>query len=65
MWSIILAVAFLLFVAVVTWLSYSLGRTKTENPKAAGVVGFFLALIPPVGLIYLAILVLKEEVTTV
>lgn len=65
MWVIIFSLLFLLFVSTVTWLSYYLGRTKTENPIATSVIGFLLSFIPPIGLIYLIILTLKEEVTTV
>ena len=65
MWAVILTILFVFFVSVVTWLSYYLGQTKTENPKVSGVIGFFLSFIPPLGLIYLVILTLKEEVTTV
>ena len=65
MWAVILAILFLMFVATVTWLSYYLGTTKTENPITSAVIGFLLSLIPPLGLIYLVILSLKEEVTTV
>ncbi|MBU3004707.1 hypothetical protein [Paraglaciecola arctica] len=65
MWTIIIAITSLLFIATVTWLSYYLGRTKTDNPMAAGVVGFLVSFVPPVALIYLVILSLKEEVGTV
>jgi len=65
MWIIILSILFILFVSTVTWLSYSLGFTKTENPIKSGVIGFLLSFLPPIGLIYLIILSLKEEVTTV
>lgn len=65
MWMIIIAVMCLLFVSTVTWLSYYLGRTKTENPVASGVIGFLLSFLPPFGLIYLIILSLKDEVATV
>jgi len=65
MWIMILAIVFLFFISTVTWLSYYLGRTKTENPIASGVIGFFLSFIPPIGLIYLVILSLKDEVSTV
>jgi hypothetical protein len=65
MWVTILTLIFIFFVSTVTWLSYYLGCTKTENPVISGVIGFFLSLVPPLGLIYLIILSLKEEVTTV
>ena len=65
MWVIMIAVMCLLFVSTVTWLSYYLGGTKTENPVASGVIGFLLSFVPPLGLIYLIILSLKDEVATV
>ncbi|MEP1446215.1 MAG: hypothetical protein ABJK37_08910 [Paraglaciecola sp.] len=65
MWTIIIALTSLLFVLTVTWLSYYLGRTKTENPIAAGVVGFLVSFVPPIALVYLVVLSLKEEVATV
>jgi len=65
MWSVLLLVFFVLFISVVTWLSYFLGQTKTENAKVSGIIGFLLSFIPPLGLIYLVILSLKDEVSTV
>lgn len=65
MWTLIVVVLCLLFVLTVTWLSYSLGRRKTKNPLASGVVGFLLSLVPPLGLIYLMMLFLKDEVPTI
>lgn len=65
MWIVILVVMAISFVSTVTWLSYYLGKTKTENPVVSGVIGFFTSLVPPVGLIYLVILSLKQEVDTV
>ena len=54
-----------LFIAVVAWLSFYLGRTKTENPKVAAMIGGMLAFIPPLALVYLAMLTLKADVDTV
>jgi hypothetical protein len=65
MWIIMIAIMCLLFVSTVTWLSYYLGCSKTENPVASGVIGFLLSFVPPLGLIYLIILSLKDEVATV
>lgn len=65
MWVILIVIMCIFFVSTVTWLSYYLGRTKTENPIASGVTGFVLSFVPPLGLIYLVILSLKDEVTTV
>lgn len=65
MFSLILISAYLGFLVLATWLSYFLGQSKTENPRVAALIGFLLALFPPFGLIYLAILALKEDVGTV
>ncbi|WP_194757449.1 hypothetical protein [Aliidiomarina indica] len=42
-------------------VSYYLGRKKTKQPMLTGVLGFFLGLIPILGLIYLIVLVRKPE----
>ncbi|WP_337879321.1 hypothetical protein [Rheinheimera sp.] len=42
-------------------LSYVLARGKTDNPLAAAVLGGVLGLIPPLGLLYLAALLLKQQ----
>ncbi|UYI49223.1 hypothetical protein OFO16_22925 [Vibrio natriegens] len=42
-------------------LSYYLGRRKTSTPMISALVGVLLALIPPLGLIYLAFLTLKSD----
>lgn len=42
-------------------LSYKLGVNKTENPKRAAIIGFLLAFLPPLALIYLVILLLKND----
>ena len=65
MFSLILFVLGITFVVSVTAISYKLGQTKTENAKLAGIIGFLLSFLPPLALIYLAILVFKEEVGTV
>jgi Na+-driven multidrug efflux pump len=47
--------------AAVTFASYRLGESKTENPKKAALLGFALSFLPPLALVYLVILFLKEE----
>ncbi|MDX1705672.1 hypothetical protein [Pseudidiomarina sp.] len=54
---------FLIIAVIFGLLSYYLGRRKTTNPVIAGVIGFILSLIPLFGVIYLAILVLKRDVS--
>ena len=47
---------------VIGILSYYLGKRKTNTPKIATLIGVLLSLIPPLGLIYLAALVLKKDI---
>lgn len=63
--SIILPILAISFLGTMTWLSYKLGETKTDNPKAAAITGFCLSFIPPFVLIYLVILMLKPDVDIV
>jgi hypothetical protein len=42
--------------------SYYLARRKTNHPIFAAIIGGGFALIPPLGLIYLAFLVFKKDV---
>lgn len=43
-------------------LSFYLGKRKTQTPILATVIGVILAFIPPLALIYLAALVLKNDI---
>lgn len=45
-------------------LGYYLGKRKTQSPILTSVVAFFSALIPPIALIFLIALVLKNDVKT-
>lgn len=65
MFSILLTIIFLLFVFTVTWCSYKLGKTKTENPRVAAVIGAISAFFPPLAIIYLVVLLLKEDAAIV
>lgn len=47
---------------VIGALSYYLAKRKTSTPKIATFIGVLLAFIPPLGLIYIAILVLKNDI---
>lgn len=51
----------LIYITCVTVLSYKLGINKTENAKRAGIIGFLLSFIPPLALIYIAVLLLKQD----
>jgi len=49
-------------IVVVGFLSFYLGKRKTNSPKIVTLIGVLLAIFPPLGLIYLAILVLKNDI---
>ena len=61
LYAFILTGIYLVLVVVITAASYHLGRSKTENPRMAALIGFLLGLFPPFGLIYLVVLALKED----
>lgn len=50
------------FAIIMGALTYYLGRRKTNTPIIAGVLGALLSLMPLLGLIYAAALVLKSDV---
>lgn len=50
------------FALVVGVISYFLGRRKTQSPILAGVLGAVLSIVPLFGLIYLVVLMLKNDV---
>ena len=52
----------ILFVPLVGFLSFYLGTLKTTSPKVIGLVGVVLSIVPPLGLIYLGALALKEDI---
>lgn len=43
-------------------LGYYLGKRKTQTPIVTAIVAFFTALLPPVALIFIIILVVKNDV---
>jgi Na+-driven multidrug efflux pump len=53
----------LLSVIVISGLSYYLGKRKTQNVKTTTFIGFLLSFMPPFGLIFVAVLVLKNDVS--
>lgn len=56
---------FFLLSAIVTMvLCYQLGKRKTQNVKTTLLVGFLLSLTPPLGLLYVDFLSLKNDVIT-
>jgi len=53
-----------LFALIMGGVCYYLGRRKTQTPILAGFLGVVLTFIPPLGLIYLVVLVLKKDVSS-
>ena len=51
-----------LFALIMGAVCYYLGRRKTQTPILAGLLGVVLSIIPPFGLVYLVVLVLKKDV---
>ncbi len=52
----------LAWVLIATILTYMLAKRKTETPILATIIGFIAAFIPPISIIYIIILVLKNDV---
>lgn len=52
----------ILFVPLIGFLSFYLGKRKTFSPKVIALVGVVLSIVPPLGLIYLGALALKEDI---
>lgn len=65
MYSVFIVLAAIAFFSFVTFYSYKLGKTKTENPRTSAMIGFFLCFFPPFALIYLVVLLLKEDAAIV
>jgi len=49
---------------IVGGLSYYLGKRKTSNPKIATLIGVLLCITPPLNLVYLLVLTLKNNVVS-
>ncbi len=47
---------------VMAVLGYYLGKRKTQTPVLTAVLAFFTALLPPVAIIFLIVLVVKNDV---
>ncbi|MBO7921496.1 hypothetical protein C7Y69_08080 [Alteromonas sp. KS69] len=52
------------FALLMAALGYYLGKRKTRSPNLTAVVAFFSALVPPLAIILLIVLVLKNDVKT-
>ena len=46
---------------IVGGLSYYLGKRKTSNPKIAVLIGLVLCLTPPLNIVYIIVLMLKNN----
>lgn len=51
----------IVFILAVGAMSYYLGRRKTQTPILACLLGVMLSIIPPFALLYLVVLVLKND----
>ena len=51
----------LVFAVLIAAVSFDLGRRKTQTPVLAALLGGLLALVPPLGLLYLAVLMLRRD----
>lgn len=61
MYSLLIPLLVSVFVLLMTLVTYRLGLKKTENAKVTALIGFFLAFLPPLVLIYVVILLLRED----
>jgi hypothetical protein len=52
----------MLFIPLIGFLSYYLGKRKTQTPKLATFFGVLLAFIPPFALLYIMVLIVKNDV---
>jgi hypothetical protein len=50
------------WIVIATILTFFLAKRKTQTPIIATIIGFILSFIPPVCMIYLIVLVLKNDV---
>ncbi len=51
----------LLLIPLFGFICYKLGKKKTTNPKMVGFIGAALSLFPPLNFVFLAVLVLKND----
>jgi len=49
---------------IVGALSYYLGRRKTSTPKVATLIGVILCITPPLNIVYLIVLMLKNDIVS-
>ncbi|GIU31561.1 hypothetical protein L2719_12100 [Shewanella schlegeliana] len=51
----------LMAMLVIGGISFYLGKRKTTNPILVSIIGALLAIIPPLGMIYVAALAFKKD----
>ncbi|MDP2562671.1 hypothetical protein [Psychrobium sp. 1_MG-2023] len=47
---------------IIGGLSYYLAKRKTSTPKMATLIGVLLCIVPPLNVVYLVVLMLKNDV---
>lgn len=47
---------------IVGGLSYYLGKRKTSTPKVVTLIGVLLCIVPPLNIVYLIVLMLKNDI---
>ena len=52
------------FAVLMAAVGYYLGKRKTQSPFLASIVAFIAALVPPLAIIFLMVLVLKNDIKT-
>ncbi len=55
-------IALFISISIVGGLSYYLGKRKTSTPKIAALIGVLLCIVPPLNIVYLIVLMLKNDV---
>ncbi len=53
-----------ILIPLFTAISYYLGKRKTSTPIVVAIIGGLLGLIPLFGLIFIAVLALKQDIET-
>jgi len=49
---------------IVGGLSYYLGKRKTNNPKVVALIGVLLCITPPLNIVHLIVLSIKNDIVT-
>lgn len=52
----------LISIFIIGGLSYYLGKRKTSTPKVAALIGVLLCIAPPLNIVYIIVLLLKNDV---